>query len=108
MAQTVIRIMDLPDKPVEAAAKFYAEYVPLARDVLDGRGPVAEIEAIALVFPAAGLEHRAWRLAAVQDLAREAAPRRVNGLTGSPEDAIDRATDWLADAAGITGQVLEV
>jgi hypothetical protein len=60
------------------------------------------------VFPSAPYDHRGWRLAAVQDLAREAAPIRVNGVAGDDDAAIAAALHWLAAAPGITGQLLAV
>jgi hypothetical protein len=112
MAQMVIATLALPDAPVEAAAHFYAEHVPMARDLLSGEaalpGLAEELDALAFVFPSAGKEHQGWRLAAIQALAREAAPKRVNGVIGDDRDAIDETTDWLAAAPGITGQLLSV
>ncbi|MXP41476.1 hypothetical protein GRI75_07445 [Altererythrobacter soli] len=61
-----------------------------------------------LIFPPAPHDHRAWRLAAVQDLAREAAPRRVNAVAGDDESAVAEALAWLEQAPGITGQLLAV
>jgi hypothetical protein len=73
----------------------------------DGPPPRAG-EDLVLVFPSAQKDHRAWRLAAVQGLAREAAPYRVNGIVGDAEEVIAEAVEWLAGAPGITGQLLEV
>ena len=61
--------------------------------------------------PGAALSTRALRssrLAArrVQDLARDAAPARVNGVVGSDEDAIAATLAWLEQAPGVTGQLL--
>jgi hypothetical protein len=41
-------------------------------------------------------------------MAREAAPRRVNALGGDREGALAAAVEWLAQAPGITGQLLAV
>jgi len=65
-------------------------------------------EDLVLVFPPAPYDHRGWRLAAVQDLARALAPRRVNGVAGDDERAIEQAVAWLAEAPGVTGQLLAV
>ena len=46
--------------------------------------------------------------AGVQALARELAPKRVNGVIGDGLDATDEVTDWLAQADGVTGQLLAV
>jgi hypothetical protein len=99
MGQAVLRIESLPEGALEAAAAFHAEWLPAAR---------ALSENLVLVFPAARRDHRGWRLAAIQDLAREAAPRRVNGVAGDDERAVTAAIDWLAHAPGITGQLLAV
>jgi hypothetical protein len=63
---------------------------------------------VVLVFKPAGHEHHAWRLAAVQGLARELAPIRVNAVAGDDEIAINDAVLFLNDAPGITGQLLAV
>jgi len=105
MAQAVLRIEGLPEEAVDAAARFYGEWLPKARALLD---PPLAGEDLVLVFPPADHTHRAWRLAAVQNLAREAPPRRVNAIAGNEEQAIAAALAWLADALGITGQLLEV
>jgi hypothetical protein len=47
-------------------------------------------------------------LAAVQELAREAAPKRVNGIAGDDPRAIAETLVYLAAAPGITGQLLAV
>jgi hypothetical protein len=99
MAQQVLRIEGLPEEALGAAAAFHAEWLPKAREL-------AERDDLALVFPPAPYDHRGWRLAAVQDLARAAAPKRVNGVVGDDEAATGQAVAWLAEAAGITGQLL--
>ena len=116
MAQTVIHVLDLPDEPLDAAAQFHSEQVPLARGLLKNGSSrllgasedLLELDALAFVFAPAGKEHQGWRVAVIQALAREAAPKRVNGVVGPDSGAVDRTTDWLAEAPGITGQVLAV
>jgi hypothetical protein len=102
MGQVVLRIDGLPQGALDAAAAFHAAWLPRIRDEL------ASDEALALVFGAAPYDHRGWRLVAVQDLAREAAPTRVNAVVGDDEDALVRMLDWLAQAPGVTGQLLAV
>jgi hypothetical protein len=102
MGQAVLRIEGLPNGALDAAARFHRDWLDRAREALGAN------EALALVFPAAAYDHRGWRLAAVQDLAREAAPKRVNGVAGSDEQAIATTIEWLAQAPGITGQLLAV
>ena len=102
MGQAVLRIDGLPESALDAAARFHRQWLDKAREAL------AANEALALVFPAAAYDHRGWRLAAVQDLAREAAPKRVNGVAGNDEQAIAATIEWLAQARGITGQLLAV
>jgi hypothetical protein len=102
MAQSgVVEVAGLPAAPIDAAARFHSAYVDRVRELM----PASDV---AVVFPAAGHEHRAWRLAAIQELAREAAPYRVNGISGDDPKAIGEALDFLAVAPGITGQLLAV
>jgi hypothetical protein len=101
MAQAVLVVEGLAGSPLDAAADFHRVWLPLAREA-------SQSGDLVLVFPSADHEHRGWRLAAVQELAREASPRRVNGLAGSDANAIDQATAWLASAPGVTGQLLVV
>ena len=94
----LIYAAELPDSPLDAAAEFHSAIVPQVR---------AEPDDVVLAFAPADHSHRAWRLAAVQELAREAAPRRVNavvGATGSEQDAV---LAFLANAPGVTGQMLQ-
>ena len=95
----VVRVGPLPESALEAAAEFHGRVLP---EVL----PVAED--LVLVFARAPYDHRGWRLAAVQGLARAAAPLRVNAVAGDDEAAIAQAAEWLAQAPGITGQMLVV
>lgn len=98
MAQAVLRVARLPDDPLVAAAAFHA------------RGPVLPPgEDLALVFDPTGPAHRDWRLAAVRDLARAAAPaRRVNAVVGTDEGALAQVLAYLATAPGVTGQVFDL
>jgi hypothetical protein len=97
----VVRVGPLPESALEAAAEFHARVVA----ELD---PPRHGEDLMLVFPAAPYDHRAWRLAAVQDLARAAAPTRVNAVVGDDEQAIAETLAWLEQAPGVTGQLLAV
>jgi hypothetical protein len=101
MGQAVLRVEGLPHAALDAAEAFYEAWLPLAR-------AASLTEDTAIVFPSAPYDHRGWRLAAVQDLAREAAPRRVNGVAGDDNAAIAAALHWLASAPGVTGQLLAV
>ena len=103
MVQAVLHATGLPEAPLDAAARFHSEQVPIALKMLDGT-----IDALAIVFPSGGKPHQDWQLAVVQALAREAAPKRVNGVVGGGIDTVHATTDWLASAAGITGQLLSV
>ena len=91
----VLRVTGLPAGALAAAAEFYANITP----------PRAG-EDLLLVFPPADHTHQAWRLAAVQQLARDLAPRRVNAVASQSEAAIASAATYLASAPGLTGQVL--
>jgi len=101
MGQAVLLVASLPPTPLDAAAAFHADHLPRARALL-AQGDLA------IHFPPADHPHRAWRLAAVQELAREAAPHRVNGVEGDDDPATAATIAWLADAPAITGQLLGV
>ncbi len=92
------RVGKLPATASAAAAVFYAEMMPDLRDHADG--------ALTLVFPPANPAHRAWRLAAIQALASDFAPRRVNAVVSDDEAAIAAAAGYLEGAEAITGQLL--
>ena len=104
MAQAVFRAAALPDAPLDAAGLFLAHDLPKVRASLSDE----VCQALAIVFAPASREHRAWRRAVIQSLAREAAPRRVNGIAGAHSSAVEEALVYLASAPGITGQLLEV
>ncbi|MBO9518763.1 MAG: hypothetical protein J7493_11910 [Porphyrobacter sp.] len=95
----VVRVGSLPEGALDAAAAFQADVMPGLR---------AAGEDLAVVFPPAPHDHRAWRLAAIQDLARAAAPLRVNAIVGDEEPALSEALAFLASAPGVTGQILAV
>ena len=103
MAQAVLQVSGLPDAALDAAAAFHAEWLAPARALL-----TEEAEALALVFAPAPFAHTAWRRVAVAELAREATPKRVNGVAGEEGAALTATLAWLAQAPGITGQLLPV
>lgn len=94
-----LNVSGLPDVPSAAAAVFYGEWLDRAQALLRGGSLV-------LVLPPASHEHAGWRLSAVQTLARENAPARVNAVAGDDEAAIAAALAYLAAADGVTGQYL--
>ena len=126
----VLEVSGLPERPSAAAAAFHAEWLPQAWALLkplpfrggDGGGgchhplsrpdnphpnPSPEWEGLLVIaFDAADYTHTGWRLAAVQMLAREYAPARVNAVSGGGAAAQAAALAYLADGAGITGQYL--
>ena len=63
-------------------------------------------EDLILIFAPADHTHRGWRLAAVQGLARDYAPRRINAVEAEGEAAIASTSAYLAAAPGLTGQCL--
>ncbi|HEU4650861.1 MAG TPA: hypothetical protein VFS49_05545 [Croceibacterium sp.] len=97
-------IDNLPSDPLDAAALFHADHLPKIRHNTGAIRP----SNIVLVFEPAGSEHHAWRLAAIQGLAREFAPIRANAVVGNEKDSLDDAIAFLHDAPGVTGQLLEV
>ena len=94
----LVRVGPLPVRALEATAAFYADWMPRIETELARGG------AVLLVFPPSGHEHRGWRLAAVQGLAREHAPARINGVASDDEAAIAAAAAYLERAPGVTGQ----
>jgi hypothetical protein len=92
----LVRVEALPDAPLAAAAEFHARWLPaLSRDT-----------DLLLVFAPADHSHRGWRLAAVQELARAAAPLRVNAIAATSEAGILAARSLIDSGQGITGQYL--
>ena len=94
----------LPENALDAAADFHNRTVPAVR------AAVAVSSDVAVVFEPAEHAHRAWRISAIQGLARELAPRRVNGIVAGRGDAraIAETMQFLRESPGITGQILEV
>ncbi len=93
----------LPGDPLMAAAEFYARVVPQLDLHRAGAG-----EALTLIFTLADHTHKAWRLAAVQALARRYAPQRINAVASDDTAATTAALAYLAGAQGVTGQSLRL
>jgi hypothetical protein len=99
-----IHVPALPEAPLDAAQWFYQHVVPTLR-------PPPETPAecsITVVFAHADHTHRAWRLAVVQELARELAPLRLNAIAGDDHRGVGEALAYLQKAPGVTGQLLEL
>lgn len=92
----------LPEGALDAAGAFMAFHLEAARALLAD----PDTTALAIVLPPAGPDHRDWRLALARDLAREAAPRRVNVVAGREGGALTETLRFLANAPGVTGQYL--
>jgi hypothetical protein len=104
LGQVVFLAGPLPEAPLDAAARFYRELVPAIRHRLRAAHDVV------ILFAPADHAHQKWRLAAIQELAREAAPVRVNAVVaaeGVQEDCT-ATMQFLHEAPGITGQLLQV
>ena len=99
----LLRVGLLPEEALAAAARFHAEILPGMRAALAAMPPH-----LTLVFPPVDHTHHGWRLSAVQGLAREYAPSRVNAVAGDDEVAIAAALAYLERADGVTGQVLRL
>jgi hypothetical protein len=91
----------------------------MARGILNGTVPPSAVnledpvDSIVVAFGYGGHEHKDWQLAALRTLARDVAPKRINGIVASDCEletlnAIDEVVAWLAAAPGITGQLLAV
>ena len=98
-----LRVGVLPEAALAAAARFHVEVLPEAVASL-----TESPSHLTLIFPPADHSHHSWRLAAIQSLAREFAPVRVNALVGDSDKAIGAALAYLQTAAGVTGQLLEL
>ncbi len=94
----IFRVGNLPEEALAASTRFHAEVLP---GVLAAGG-----QHMLLVFEPADYTHRGWRLAVVQQLAREQAPRRINAVASDDEAAIAAAARYVATADGLTGQYL--
>lgn len=103
MNQSVLRIERLPEGALDAAAAFHADWLIRARDSLANG-----CNALAIVLPPAPYDHGDWRRAAARDLARAAAPARVNIVAGADDRAIGATIAFLETAPGVTGQYLPV
>jgi len=88
----------LGEPALAAAARFHAEVLPKLPAGAD----------LTLVFTPADHTHTGWRLAVVQQLAREQAPRRINAVASDDPAAIERTCAWLESAPGVTGQYLPI
>lgn len=102
MALRLLHAEGLPAEPLDAAALFHDRFVPAARDALK------QGEDLAVLFQSADHTHTVWRLAAIQELAREAAPLRVNAIAGGDEVSVAETARYLDSAPGVTGQILTV
>ena len=89
----------LPDSALDAAGAFMAFHLETARAILAAQ----DTTALAIILAPAAHDHADWRRALARDLAREAAPKRVNIVAGSPGDARKAVLRFLADAPGVTG-----
>jgi len=101
--QRVLTIETLAESGIEAGADFTRHHLPRARELLEDD----DMDALAIVLPVAGPDHRDWRRALARDLARAHTPKRVNVAAGSPGAALDTLLDYLGDAPGVTGHYLE-
>ena len=97
------RVGPLPDGALAASARFHAEELPKVLALLN---PPRAGEDLVLFFSPADHTHRAWRLAVVQQVAREYAPARINALESDDKTAIAAALAYLGTAEGVTGQLL--
>lgn len=99
---TLYSVGPLPEEALAAAAHFHATVLPGVTKALQGTSSAQ----FTIVFTPADHTHRGWRLAAVQGLAREHAPLRVNAVESDDDVAIAAGAAYLANADGITGQFL--
>lgn len=112
--QIVLDASGLPDHALAAAATFHARIVPRLREELGDPAAADAGVQLVVVFGSADHAHGGWRRVAVQALARQWAPARINAIAVQAGDwrlvqsAIAGTLAFLAEVPGITGQVLEV
>ncbi len=94
----IFRVGAVGNEPLAAASAFYRDDLPrIVEEVRDH---------LLLVFPPADHNHRGWRLAVVQQLARQFAPIRVNAVASDDAAAIAAAARYIEDSPAITGHYL--
>lgn len=94
------RVGPLPGEVLAASAHFHARVLPgVLQELASG-------DDVVIVFAAVDYTHRGWRLAVVQQLARDHTPVRVNAVASDDEAAIAAAVRYLGSADGVTGQYL--
>jgi len=96
MAQAEYHVSDLPEGSLQASAVFFAEHLEKVRAKL-GQGDLV------ITLPSAGPDHTDWRQALARDLARAAAPMRVNVIGAGDAEGKEALIRYLADAKGLTG-----
>lgn len=97
----LLHLGPLSEDALEAAADFHGRLLPSIEATL-----LAGADPLVLLFLPTSHDHRGWRLAAVQGLARRFAPSRVNAVESDDPAAITAALRWLDGAGGVTGQLL--
>ncbi len=103
MARAVYRTGALPQAALDASTAFHAHHLPEITRLIAGQPDL-----LVVIFPPAPYDHRAWRRAAIADLARAHAPVRVVGLAAGEADAMAHTLTYLDAAPGVTGQMLAV
>ena len=98
--QAVLQITDLPAAALDAAAHFHQRWLPSIREHLERE------DDLIILMESAPYDHTDWRKAAVRDLARQFAPKRINFVAGDAQHGIEASLEYLAGAKGITGQYL--
>lgn len=97
----LVEVGPLPTDALAASAAFHADVLPRVIAALDEGA-----SHVTLIFAPAAHDHRAWREAAVQTLARARAPARINAVAADEAAAIAAAQAYIAGAPGLTGHYL--
>ena len=101
MAESVYRIGPLPPGSLDAATLFHHDHLPELEKLFAGA-----IGSVVVVFPVADYTHKAWRRAAIAELARLHAPARINAVVGEESRSLSDVIAYLHAAPGVTGQLL--
>ncbi|MEP3049987.1 MAG: Rossmann fold domain-containing protein [Erythrobacter sp.] len=102
MTQRALHVGTLPESPLAANARFFAQHLEDARALISDQ----QVQALAIVMPVAGRDHDDWRRALARDLARDFSPIRVNVVGAEQSERCEAMLTYLMNAPGVTGQYL--
>lgn len=99
--QTVLRIDELPEVPLDASHHFQVNHLDEALVELE-----RSADHLVVILPSSASDHDDWRRTLARDLARKFTPKRAVVLGGGSDDAQAKMLAFLDNAPGVTGQYL--